>query len=327
MRWPLSALFGALASPALGSAASCAAAPTTRERELCLRVKESANQVRSRLGHVPAKPFMTETSVRASSGKGSMRSRSFTKDTPIPAPRSSLAVVLPVVRRKQRAELAYVQRSVPALVRELANQVPSVLVFGDRGEAASIALRLLEEFKEKPVRFRFQARGKHKKLKDPAKLKKAHGDSQEKILWRSRLVLDFVSAAHEALASAPNSHLLWVEDDVELLPGFGALLQDWLQTHGDRSDWLVLRLLGFQRDADRATWAWGTAGWGGGGTLLYNAQHLQNYLDFLEANFDAAPLDWLHRAMPPPLAEWWQPQLQPVLLRHFGEHSTHENFL
>ena len=297
----------ALSSPARDSpsTASCSAASSGRETELCLRVKQSAKEVRNRRGH-------------AKDGKPSNLA---------PSETGVLRVVLPVVRRKRQAQVSYVQRSVPALIRELgnlANWTIDVLVFGDRGEATSIALRHL---KESPLPARFRARRKHRQLEDPSKLKKLHGDSLEKILWRSRLVLDFVSAARES-STASQPHILWLEDDVELLPGFGSLLQDWLHVHGERTDWLVLRLLGFQRDPDEATWAWGTAGWGGGGTLLYNGKNLLSHLDFLEQNFDAAPLDWLHRAMPSrPLAEWWQPQLQPVLLRHFGEHSTHEQFL
>ena len=313
MGWPLAIALAGAARCAHVLAATCSATSSPGERELCLRVKQSADGIRSRHGRKGGvRSQSSPTEVEPLSPKGG----------PAKKPKT-LAVVLPVVPRKHGAELAYVQRSVPALMRELANYTLHVLVFGEKGEAASSALHLL-----KALPARFQARRKHKQLKDPSKLKNAFGDSQEKLIWRSRLVLDFVSAARAAnLSSAPESHMLWLEEDVELLPGFGRLLEDWLRAEGERKDWLVLRLLGFQRDPDQSTWKWGTAGWGGGGTLLYNGKHLHSYLDFLEANFDAAPLDWLHRAMAPASAEWWNPQLEPVLLRHCGEHSTHENFL
>ena len=307
---------------------SCSTAPSTSERELCLLVKQSANALRARRGHVAV------DAAKASTGKGQRRfERSRAEEVQdanepgnlMPTQPEAISVVIPIIHRKHSAEVAYVQRSVPSFVKELANQTLQVLVFGEKGEASSIALQHL-----KPLATRFQARRKHKQLKDPSKLKNAYGDSQEKVLWRSRLVLDFIAAASAVLtsqATATTHHLLWLEEDVELLPGFGSLLTDWLRQHAQRKDWLVLRLLGFRRDANRSTWAWGTAGWGGGGTLLYNGKHLRSYLDFLEANFDTAPLDWLHHSMPAFSEKWWQPKLEPVLLRHFGEHSTHERFL
>ncbi|CAJ1402362.1 unnamed protein product [Effrenium voratum] len=232
-------------------------------------------------------------------------------------PLPSLAVILPALRRAHGAEEAYLQRSAWALRREL--RPAEVLVFGD-ARPAGLAMRELEGL---PVRFK--QRPEHKELQRPESLRRAFGDPLEKVLWRSRLVLDFVSAVKEL--DAPGAHVLWLEDDVELLPGFGTLLEGWLQEHGRKKDWLCLQLLGFQRDTDPKTWTWGTRGWGGGGSLLYNAAWLPRYREFLAASFDKAPLDWLHKMMPTEGKEWWQPKLQPVLLKHFGEHSSHEDFL
>mmetsp|Transcript_99496 Transcript_99496/g.276823 ORF Transcript_99496/g.276823 Transcript_99496/m.276823 type:complete len:214 (-) Transcript_99496:22-663(-) len=191
-------------------------------------------------------------------------------------------------------------------------------------------------------------RPEHSELAEPARLRRAFGDSLEKVLWRSRLVLDFAAAADEVLrlfqtastgeARAANSarrvacgskYMLWLEDDVELQDGFGSLMAEWLREHGAREDWLALRLMGFERDPDPQTWSWGTAGWGGGGVMLLNGVHLGAYGRFLRSAFDAAPLDWLVDHVPPPagVAAWWRPRLRPVLLRHLGEHSTHEGFV
>ncbi|CAK9026697.1 18S rRNA aminocarboxypropyltransferase [Durusdinium trenchii] len=277
--------------------------------ELCRRVRASAEQLRARQGTCGS-------------------SRPLQLQSP-PSSLEELMVVFPVVRRARGAERQYVQRSASALKREL-SFVTEVLVVGDAGDATATSLHTLGA--RIGTRARYQERAKHPELRDPSVLRQDFGDPLEKVLWRSRLVLDFHSAIQTALlddkALVLTRHALWLEDDVELLPGFGQLLRSWLEQHGQRKDWLVLQLLGFERDADQRTWTWGTQGWGGGGTLLYNGAWLSSYASFVKQNFDRAPLDWLPKLMAPPegLQAWWQPQLRPVLLRHFGQHSTHRDF-
>jgi len=269
---------------------------------LCRRVLHSADLLRSRHGVQKIQP-----------------------------PRPKISVILPIVPRAKAAEAAYSQRCASAAVRELGGLASRVHVFGLK-ENSEAPLAILRAAGERQI-VSFQKRPKeHARLQDTAKLKRNFEDSLNKVLWRSRLVLDFVSSAKEVLEldhGAGGRHLLWLEDDVELQEGFGELLGQWLKEHGARGDWLVLRLLGFQRDSDSKTWSWGTQGWGGGGTMLCNGAHVRSFLQFAERHFDEAPLDWLPGLFPAPhpVDRWWEPKLRPVRLLHFGEHSSHQTFL
>jgi len=246
-----------------------------------------------------------------------------------------ITVVFPVTRRRFGAEAVYAARALASARRELSGTelflANRIYVLRDAVADVAGVLRLHASSSGMAVTEIW--RQTHPQLAEPSTLKLRFGDSVEKVFWRSRLVLDFVSAVWRALALeggvASAKHVLWLEDDVELLPDFGATLAAWLDDHGARSDWLTLRLLGFARDPDPRTWTWGTRGWGGGGVMLYNFKHLPAHLHFLQENFDAAPLDWLVDRLPAPatVGQWWRPRLLPVRLRHLGEHSTHDGFV
>lgn len=242
----------------------------------------------------------------------------------------AIDVIFPVVRRKFGAEASYAPVVANGMVRELKDIVGEVLFFADDCTGAELAHQIVATTLNSSI---VRRPTQYQRLAFPASLRQAFGDSLDKVVWRSRLVLDFFTAASLMQQKSQHRghvrHLLWMEDDVLPLGGFGETLARWLGAHGDRTDWLVLKMMGFERDPDPGTWSWGTAGWGGGGVMLYNGHHLANYSSFVESNFDAAPLDWLHDRYPVPagLARWWKPRLRPVLLHHLGEHSTHVNFV
>lgn len=231
-----------------------------------------------------------------------------------------LSVLFPLAGRKHGAEAVYAPRALVAGQRELAGLASRICVLEGKG-AAIDAEHLKSLGLGTPAQLTVLRLREHQELSRP--LRAGFGDSPAKVRWRSGLVLDFVRGVQEARRLA-SGHLLWLEDDVELLSGFRSLLTGWLAAHGQRRDWVALRLLGFELDPDNTTWGWGTRGWGGKGTMLYNGALLDEYIPFVAANFDAAPLDWLVDLYPPPPgSRWWTPELRPVRLRHFGQHSTH----
>lgn len=154
------------------------------------------------------------------------------------------------------------------------------------------------------------------------------GDSPERVRWRTQLVLDFVDSCRSVLEAGSNSTdrsrfaLMWFEDDivvndVKFAPRLQRLMVDAPPT------WFVIGLLGYNIDPDKRSWLWDNKGWGGKGTMVFNANHLPGFLDYATANCDQAPLDWLiefyvrrHRQ------DLHMLRLDPPGLKHLGQHSS-----
>mmetsp|Transcript_10467 Transcript_10467/g.23017 ORF Transcript_10467/g.23017 Transcript_10467/m.23017 type:complete len:267 (+) Transcript_10467:44-844(+) len=231
------------------------------------------------------------------------------------APDGVVALV-PTLPRRGGAEAQYLRLAVESLLEHGA--VHHVVVFG----ALPAALQKGGD------RVSVWARPEwdHPQLSRPAALARNFGDPLEKVLWRSRLVLDFATAMRALLAWSevvfPKSALMWFEDDVMVVDGFGAEVERFL-AHPP-AGWVALRFLGFDPDPDPSTWAWGTQGFGGKGVALYNRHWLPAFLNFCEENFDAAPLDWLVEMFDNRSGSLYR--MAPPKMRHIGEYSTHLEF-
>lgn len=142
----------------------------------------------------------------------------------------------------------------------------------------------------------------HKELKDPTRLARRWGDSLERVVWRSKQVLDVAAlmqyCADKAYAAGGNSaaasyhYFLMMEDDIISSKHFVRRLRAWVDTHVvKKTDWTMLSFYNPWPVQDMEQLPpnkfFGVIG------QLFRVHDLPVVVEFLKKNFDQSPLDWL----------------------------------
>jgi hypothetical protein len=139
-------------------------------------------------------------------------------------------------------------------------------------------------------------------------LKRNHGDSLERVKWRSSLSLDLVRMVRFVAEGLGCRRVLWIEDDAVLPPGWFQVIKDW-----------------------EGTWASPFQSIGPSGTVgvLFSpgaggswAGRLHHVLQYVTHHFDEEPVDWI-------LDRYWRevmgrenPPGGKVVMGHQGKVST-----
>ena len=129
-------------------------------------------------------------------------------------------------------------------------------------------------------------------LQDSSKLTLRWGDSKERVMWRSKQVLDVSSLMGFASDYPKYKYFLMLEDDVKVAESFPTAIRTWVDSHlTSRTDWLVASFYNPWKVTDMQLIPnynfFGVIG------QLFRIHDLPHVTNYLLKNYDESPLDWL----------------------------------
>mmetsp|Transcript_17697 Transcript_17697/g.29104 ORF Transcript_17697/g.29104 Transcript_17697/m.29104 type:complete len:350 (+) Transcript_17697:178-1227(+) len=200
---------------------------------------------------------------------------------------------IPSVYRREKNYLPETMRSLLSNLGEAYHsQVKFVIYNADTPPERHLALQQLRndfksEFDDGMIEVIANTEG-YEEMRRPLNL--THGDSLERVKWRSKQVLDFAYLMEYCKDKA--DYYIHLEDDIVAAKNYLQRIDDWLRkNYESRSDWIILSFFNPWSIEDGGVY--NPDSFSGFIGQLYRSSDLEEVIRFFKRRYNDSPADWL----------------------------------